>query len=225
MIRVFLVDDEALAQELHALYVSRMAGFEVVAQAQSAQAAAAAIIAAPDRYDLVLLDMTMPDGDGLAVLRAIRAAGVQVDVIAVTAVRDVNTVHQMVSLGVVNYLVKPFSFATFRDRLEAYRTYREQTLATTGAATQSEIDALLGALRPSTPATLPKGLSPETLRLVTTAIRDYGPLSSQETADQLGISRVVARRYLEHLVTEHLVTRSPRYGSPGRPESEYRWGA
>jgi response regulator of citrate/malate metabolism len=37
------------------------------------------------------------------------------------------------------------------------------------------------------------------------------------------MSRVAARRYLEHLAEEGRVLRSPRYGTPGRPETEYRW--
>ncbi|WP_437440963.1 hypothetical protein [Rathayibacter oskolensis] len=36
------------------------------------------------------------------------------------------------------------------------------------------------------------------------------------------MSRVTARRYLEHLADTGVAERAPRYGSPGRPELEYR---
>lgn len=225
MISVLLVDDDALTLELHRTYLERLDGFRVVAECTGARAAVTAILERPpaEGIDLVLLDMTMPDGTGLDVLRHVRARAADVDVIAVTGVRDAEVVRQMVGLGVAQYLVKPFPFAVFRERLEQYRAYRERAREASGPATQAEIDAMLGALRPSTPAALPKGLSAETLERVTAGVRDRGPLSAAEAGAMLGMSRVAARRYLEHLAEEGRVLRSPRYGTPGRPETEYRW--
>ena len=225
MIQVLLVDDDALTLELHRTYLERLEGFRVVAECTGARAAISAILERPpaEGIDLVLLDMTMPDGTGLDVLRHVRARAADVDVIAVTGVRDADVVRQMVALGVAQYLIKPFAFAVFRERLEQYRAYRERARDASGPATQSEIDAMLSALRPSAPVALPKGLSADTLERVTAAVRTDGPLSAAETATRLGMSRVAARRYLEHLADAVRVERSPRYGSPGRPETEYRW--
>ncbi|SFS01405.1 Response regulator of citrate/malate metabolism [Microbacterium sp. cf046] len=225
MIHVLLVDDDALTLELHRTYLERLEGFQVVAECTGARAAVSAILGQPpaEGIDLVLLDMTMPDGTGLDVLRHVRARAADVDVIAVTGVRDAEIVRQMVGLGVAQYLVKPFPFAVFRDRLEQYRTYRDRARETSGPATQAEIDAMLGALRPSAPVPLPKGLSAETLERVTAGVRESTALSAAEAAAALGMSRVAARRYLEHLADAGRVIRSPRYGTPGRPETEYRW--
>lgn len=225
MIPVLLVDDDALTLELHRTYLERLGGFRVVAECTGARAAVSAILERPpaEGIDLVLLDMTMPDGTGLDVLRHVRARAADVDVIAVTGVRDAEVVRQMVGLGVAQYLVKPFPFAVFRERLEQYRAYRERAREASGPATQAEIDAMLGALRPNSPASIPKGLSAETLERMTAGVREHGPLSAAEAAAMLGMSRVAARRYLEHLAEEGRVLRSPRYGSPGRPETEYRW--
>jgi len=225
VINVLLVDDDALTLELHRTFLARLDGFRVVAECTGARAAITAIleIPPPEGIDLVLLDMTMPDGTGLDVLRHVRARASDVDVIAVTAVRDAEVVRQMAALGVAQYLVKPFTFGVFRDRLEQYRTFRRRTRDAAGEATQSEIDALLGAMRPTRPAELPKGLSAETLDRVSTEVREQGPVSASETAQRLGMSRVAARRYLEHLAEAGRVERSQRYGTPGRPQSEYRW--
>ncbi|MDY0909220.1 response regulator [Microbacterium sp. CFBP9034] len=223
MIGVLLVDDDALTLELHRTYVGRLDGFEVVGECTGARAAIAAVLERPGAIDLVLLDVTMPDGTGLDVLRHVRARCAQVDVIAITGVRDSEVVRQMVGLGVAQYLVKPFTFAVFRERLEQYREYRRRADESAGTATQAEIDALLGALRPSAPVTMPKGLSVETLTRVTEDVRAHGPVSAGEAAQRLGMSRVSARRYLEHLAETGRVIRSPRYGTPGRPESEYGW--
>lgn len=224
MIGVLLVDDEALTLEVHRSYVERIPGFRVVAESTGARAAVAALLdPTPSRpIDLVLLDMTMPDGSGLDVLRHVRAHGTDVDVIAITAVRDAATVRQVLSLGVQQYLVKPFTFAAFRARLEQYRDHREIVRGTRGPATQAEIDAMLAAQAPLSPS-LPKGLSAQTMARVCSALRSGGSHSASEIADQLGLSRVAARRYLEHLVDAGTVERSARYGTGGRPRSEYRW--
>lgn len=223
MIGVLLVDDDALTLELHRSYVERLEGFHVAGECTGARAAIAAILDGAGEVDLVLLDVTMPDGTGLDVLRHIRARGSDVDVIAVTGVRDADVVRQMVSLGVSQYLVKPFAFGVFRERLEQYRGYRQRAAEAAGAPTQSEIDALLGAFRPSIPVALPKGLAADTLAKVMADVRTHGPVSAVESAARLGMSRVAARRYLEHLAQAGRVIRSPRYGAPGRPESEYAW--
>lgn len=140
-----------------------------------------------------------------------------------TAVRDAATVRAAVSTGVVQYLIKPFTFAAFRERLEAYRAYAEGLDRAAGDATQSEVDALLGTLRTVAP-TLPKGLSDETLQGVAERVRTApAAVSSTEVGEREGMSRVTARRYLEHLADAGRVRREPRYGGPGRPEITYAW--
>lgn len=223
MIGVLLVDDDALTLELHRDYIARLEGFEVVAECTGARAAVDAVLGRGAEIDLVLLDVTMPDGTGLEVLRHVRARGAAVDVIAITGVRDADVVRGMVALGVAQYLVKPFTFAVFRERLEQYREFRRRAEQAAGSPTQAEIDALLGALRPAADVPLPKGLAHETLARVADDVRENGPASAVETGARLGMSRVAARRYLEHLAAEGRVARSPRYGSRGRPESVYAW--
>ncbi len=86
------------------------------------------------------------------------------------------------------------------------------------------MDALLGLLRPVDAAELPKGLSLDTLTLVSGCLQQQtDPRSASEVAQLAGTSRVTARRYLEHLVDVRLAKRETRYGGSGRPEVEYRW--
>jgi response regulator of citrate/malate metabolism len=223
-VRVLVVEDDALAAEAHAAYTARVEGFEVAGIARSAGEAARFLTA--DRHvDLILLDMHLPDGHGLGLLQRLRAAGHLSDVIAVTSARDADVVRHAVSQGVVLYLLKPFTYPTFRAKLEQYAAYRAQLAAASEQVAQDEVDRLFGSLRAATGAgALPKGMSAETLRQVTTVLRAAdGPLSATEVAAELGASRVTARRYLEHLADSHQVDRQPRYGGSGRPEVEYRW--
>jgi response regulator of citrate/malate metabolism len=223
-VRVLVVEDDALAAQAHADYVRRTAGFEVAAIARSSVEAVRALRADPG-VQLLLLDMNLPDGHGLGLLRTIRSEGHLCDVIAVTAARDVEVVQRAVAQGVVLYLLKPFTYAGFRAKLEQYADYRAR-LSTADDLGQEEVDRALGLLRTSHPtrATLPKGMSGDTLRDVTAAVRaGDGARSATEVAEVVGASRVTARRYLEYLAGEGLVRRGVRYGGSGRPEVEYEW--
>ena len=222
-VRVLIVEDEELSAQAHAAYVRRTAGFEVAGVARSSVETLRLLRADPDVH-LVLLDMNLPDGHGLGLLRTIRSEGHLCDVIAVTAARDVEVVKRAVAQGVVLYLLKPFTYAGFRAKLDQYADYRGR-LAASDDLGQADVDRMLGTLRTATAATsLPKGMSADTLRDVTSALRAAEEArSASEVAATLGASRVTARRYLEYLAAESMAERTVRYGGSGRPEVEYRW--
>ncbi|HET8767067.1 MAG TPA: response regulator [Pedococcus sp.] len=221
VLRVLVVEDEPVALEAHAAYVVRVPGFEVAATAGTSQEALQALQSTA--VDVVLLDMHLPDRHGLDVIRAMRAAGHRADVIAVTSARELDVVRAAVSLGVVQYILKPFVFATLRDRLESYRAYRDGLSSTDEVATQAEVDQVLAGVRPSRAAALPKGMGEELLARVTRALRDSGSLSASELAEAVGVSRVTARRYAEYLCDTRQAVRRQRYAGAGRPEIEYSW--
>ena len=224
MIRVLVVEDDPVAADAHALYVSRVPGFLVAGIAHTRAEAGRAL----DRLevDLILLDLYLPDGHGLALLRALRGAGHNGDVFAVTSARDLTVVREGVALGVVQHVLKPFTFATLRDRLHQYAEFRHSTADGHGeAGSQAEVDRALSALRAPQPATLPKGLAAATLEAVTGALRSAGEagLTAAAAGEAIGVNRITARRYLEHLVDSGKAERRPQYGQVGRPEFCYRW--
>lgn len=221
-IRVLVVEDEEIAARAHASYIERVAGFEVAGVARSGVETLRLLAREP--VDLILLDMSLPDVHGLELLQRIRQDGHLADVIAVTSARDVAVVKRAVAQGVVQYVLKPFAFAGLRAKLEQYAAYRTR-LPAEGEVEQQEVDQMLTMLRSSgSDQHLPKGLSPETLRAVTDRLRsEREGLSATRVAEELGASRVTARRYLEHLADHGLVERRPQYRGSGRPEVEYRW--
>ncbi|ALV40219.1 hypothetical protein AU252_02730 [Pseudarthrobacter sulfonivorans] len=231
-IRVLVVEDEPVASAAHAAYVGRMAGFTVAGTAPDGQSALRLLTdlaAAGQPVELVLLDMNLPDLHGLDIARRMRAAGILADIIAITAVREVAIVRSAVAIGVVQYLIKPFTFATFEDKLSSYRLFRQQLASPeagagrTGAS-QSEVDQAFASLRAPSELPLPKGLSVSTLDSVQTYLKQHSEsVSATEVMAALGMSRVTARRYLEYLADAGRVSRAPRYGTPGRPENEYGW--
>jgi response regulator of citrate/malate metabolism len=223
-VTVLVVEDEPRVARAHAEYVRRVPGFEVAGTVGS-ESAAIRHFARHGPVDLVLLDMHLADGHGLSLLQGLRAAGHLCDVIAVTAARDLAVVRRAAAHGVVLYLLKPFTFAMFRARLEQYADYRSRLGSAPDQVLQTEIDGLLGTLRPPA-APPPKGLSPERLAACTARLRAAGrPVSATEVAELVGTSRVTARRYLEHLADGGLAERTLRAGGAGRPEVQYAWRA
>jgi response regulator of citrate/malate metabolism len=222
-VRVLVVEDEPLAARAHAEYTRRVDGFAVAGIAHTV-AEAARHLAEPGLIDLILLDMNLPDGHGLGLLQRLRAADGFCDVMAVTSARDIDLVRRAVAQGVVLFLIKPFTFAMFRTKLEQYADYRRRLVAAPAQVLQGEVDGLLGSLRAvAARAAVPKGLSEERLVEVTGQLRaSAAGLSARELAVVVGSSRVTARRYLEHLADLGLAGRALRYGG-GRPEVEYRW--
>jgi response regulator of citrate/malate metabolism len=232
-IRVLVVEDEPVASAAHAAYVGRLEGFTLAGTAPDGQSALRLLsefAASGDPVELVLLDMNLPDLHGLDIARRMRAAGILADIIAITAVRELAIVRSAVAIGVVQYLIKPFTYATFADKLSSYRLFRQQ-LASPGpgsakaGASQSDVDQAFASLRAPSEMPLPKGLSVSTLESVQEFMKGRpDAVSATEVMDALGMSRVTARRYLEYLADAGTASRSPRYGTPGRPENEYRWG-
>jgi response regulator of citrate/malate metabolism len=224
VIRTLVVDDDFMAVSVHRQFVDRLPGFEVVGEATTGREARALVESL--QPDLVLLDIYLPDENGIDLMRKLRAGPLsRVDIIAITSAKDVDVLRDAMQLGVVHYIVKPFTFVTFRERLETYAEARRR-LSDMHEAEQRDIDRLYGLLRTSSEASLPKGISPPTLTLVASLLKDSdAALSTAQLAELAGISQGVARRYLRFLADSGAVDFTLRYGAAGRPEHLYRWSA
>jgi len=221
MIRALVVDDDFRVADLHSAYVERVAGFEVAGLAHSGAAALESVDKL--RPDLVLLDIYLPDMTGLEVLRRLREEEhPPVDVIAITAAREVESLRAAMRGGVVHYLIKPFLFPIFEEKLLSYAAAHAR-MTRIGHAEQGDVDRIFGALRTARNESLPKGLSDSTLDLIVQALsRSDSGLAAAAVADAAGLSRVTARRYLDHLCQLGKAELTMRYGGPGRPEHRYR---
>jgi response regulator of citrate/malate metabolism len=222
VIGVLIVDDDFMVAKVHAGFVGSVDGFEVVGTAATGADALAAVgELAPD---LVLLDVYLPDMTGLEVLRSLRSAGSSVDVMVISAARDVESIRSALHGGVLHYLVKPFDRRAFETRLRDYARLRAE-IDVLEQAGQEDVDRVFGGARGAEPAPVrtPKGIAPETLELVRSTLRaaDADGLSASECSERTGLARVSARRYLEQLVAQQEAVVRQRYGTAGRPERRF----
>ena len=144
-IQVLIVDDDYRVAHIHAAYVERTEGFKVIGQAHTA--AEAQDLVGQLHPDLVLMDIYLPDGNGLDVVRSLRAQPQPADVIVISAARELEAVRAAMQLGAVHYLVKPFGYQALADRLAAYRRLRHHIDEWDGPAEQADVDKMFGLLR------------------------------------------------------------------------------
>jgi response regulator of citrate/malate metabolism len=227
-ISVLIVEDDPLIAEAHRTYVERLDGFSatVVAHtARDAMHAASEAAAAGTPIELVLLDLGLPDASGISLASALAGLRPAPDIIAITSERDLEMVRAAVAHGALAYLLKPFTFAAFRDRLERYRRYRVALPAGVDAASQAEVDRALSELRSAADKSVaPKGAAPQTHDDIARAVRDDPDgVTADVVAKQVGVSRVTAWRYLERLADDGTVVRRTDYGKAGRPKTRYQW--
>ncbi|MGO4805713.1 response regulator [Arthrobacter sp. 2MCAF15] len=233
-IRTLIIDDDVAVAGIHHGFLLARGGFDVVAMAHTGQQGID--LAAELAPELVLLDIHLPDMSGLDVLQRLRGHRRPVDVLVITASRELDTVRGAMAGGVLHYLVKPFSSQALNERLDEYVMLRDELASgSAGPLDQASIDRLVAPSRRSAPAEpaqppgqaalrLPKGLSRPTLDAVIEALKASAEdVSAAGLALQLGLSRVSARRYLEYLVVHGHARLTPRYGAAGRPENRYLW--
>ena len=219
MIDVLVVDDDFMVAKVHARFVDGTPGFRTVGMARTG--ADALRLVDELRPQLILLDVHLPDISGLDVLGQLRAGQHLVGVFVVTAESDMDAVREALHGGAMQYLVKPFTQDDLRSRLEHVKSTLDRL--TSGSADQEQIDRAFGVPPAATQTeSLPKGLSAETIVLVRDILTDADEVSASECGERVGISRVSARRYLEHLAAKGEVEVRLNYGTAGRPERRYR---
>ncbi|MBC8258543.1 MAG: response regulator [SAR324 cluster bacterium] len=222
-LRVQITDDDVRIAEIHRQYVEKTDGFEVVGIANTLVDAQAQLdVLEPD---LLLLDIFFPEGNGLDFLKQTRLQNKQVDVIPITAAKEVHLFNEALHGGVFDYILKPVVFLRFQATLERYRQTKKQ-LSRIDQLDQSEVDRVLHAGRRNDlhdSPELPKGIDSLTLEKVQQVFGSTqgSRLTSEEVAATIGASRTTVRRYLEFLVSQTILDVDINYGGVGRPERRY----
>lgn len=220
MYKVFIVEDDPMVAMINEKYIARNAKFSVIGKASDGRSALDFLM--QNEVDLVILDVYMPHTDGILLLRKMREQRISADVIMVTAANDSSTLKEALHLGVVDYLVKPFSADRLNIALEKYIS-QVQTLQSADAFDQSKIDRLVESGHKNPPAQLPKGIQEETVKLILDTLCHSGKwLTGEEIAVKISLSSVTVRRYMNYLSETDRVKSKVNYETGGRPCTLYR---
>ncbi|MEH7501084.1 response regulator [Neobacillus drentensis] len=220
-LKVILIEDDPMVREVHRQFIDRIEGFSIIGIASNGMEGLRLI--QDLRPDLAIIDLYMPYMGGLEMLRELRSGACSVDVIAITAASDIETIHGVLQQGAVDYIMKPFTFDRIKKSLDNYKNYRVK-LREKKTLLQEELDQLLFIDRKeqSEGESLPKGLNMNTLTKITKFIsQENEPVSAEEVAENIGMARVTARRYLDYLEKEGKVKIHIHYGGIGRPINRY----
>ncbi|MFA6075774.1 MAG: response regulator [Negativicutes bacterium] len=221
-INVLIVEDDPLVANLLRNGLAGEKDYRVVAIAENGEAAWNII--ETQAIDLLLLDVHMPKMKGSELLQKMRGAGKRQGVIMITAASDVETIRQLMALGITDYIVKTsFGIERLQAALAKFRKQKKLFDQHENLG-QNEIDLLLQAGDGQAAAELPKGMVKMTLNHIWTATEKYadGQFVTEELAEKLDISKVSVRKYLEFLVTVGALEKDLIYVKIGRPIFSYR---
>lgn len=222
MYQVVIVEDDPMVSLLDRTFTEKDPRFQVIQSFQDGHSALNWLI--HHSADLLILDVYMPLFTGLELLHALRARSISVDVIMVTAANDTQTVDALLKLGVMDYLVKPFTYERFQQSLDTFCRHRE---AVGGASpvTQEALDRLLAPGGTGAEHTPPKGYQESTLELVRSCLRAAPAqgLPSEAISQQTGLSVVTVRRYVNYLMERAEVSCCVNYDTGGRPCRLYHY--
>ncbi|MGX5480742.1 response regulator [Bacillus thuringiensis] len=224
MIKVLIVEDDPMVAMLNTHYLEQVGGFELVQAVNSVKSAIE--ILEKSRVDLVLLDIFMPEETGFELLMYIRNQEKEIDIIMISAVHDMGSIKKALQYGVVDYLIKPFTFERLKEALTIYReklTFMKEQQK----ISQSELDSLIlqkEKREPTVTKELPKGLTKQTLQLIWQKIESLNGrvFTTDEMAQLVGISRVSIRKYVIFLTDIGVLENEMMYQHVGRPVSKLR---
>ncbi len=224
LIEALVVDDEAASLRIHCGAVLRAPGFRLAGTAGNGVEMFDFLSRA--HADLVILDLFMPEMDGLLCLRKLRAEASSVDVVVISSGSRKETIRHCLRMGVFSYLIKPCPLDLLLRTLSSYRRFFETiTYAEPGELNQASADRLLGMSSGgySEPVSGANPASEKTLEGVRSALRLCPmPAAAEEVAEVAGISRATARRYLANLVRLGEVSMEMEYRRAGRPLHRFR---
>lgn len=221
MYKVLIVEDDPMVAMINEQYIKRNKNFELVGKCSNGSSALDFLD--NNDVDLLILDVYMPKMDGFETLRRVRNKKITVDAIMVTAANDRASLEEALHLGIVDYLVKPFTFDRFQMALEKYIS-QNNALRDFETLNQKNIDHIIDNTRKKSDDLYPKGIQEKTVDLIMEYLKaNEGKwFTGDDIAEKVGITGVTVRRYMNYLAESGRVTGEMNYETGGRPCMKYR---
>lgn len=224
MYRVMIVEDDPMVADIDRQYVEMDRNFQVVKICKNG-AEGLKYLRRSD-VDLIILDYYTPAMNGTEFVDRLHAAGKAPTIIMVTSANDTHIVQGLLARGVLDYLVKPFQYPRFQQALGRFIKSRQALTRDADRLDQGSIDRLFQRSRSTQTANasqLAKGLNAGTLERVRRFFNDHPDESftSEQVAENLGLSRITIRHYVGYMADEHEIISSIDYQTGGRPAVRY----
>ena len=221
MYKVLIVEDDPMVAMINEQYVMKNKNFSVCGKCKDGLSALEFL--ETNSIDLIIMDVYMPKLDGFETLRQIRKKQIFADVIMVTAANDRDSLEEALHLGIVDYLVKPFTFDRFQTALQKYIT-QQKALSELDTLNQKSIDFIIDSSRKKSEDLHPKGIQEKTLSIISDHLKENKNkwLTGDEIAEKTGITAVTVRRYMNYLVESGKAQGEINYETGGRPCMLYR---
>ena len=221
MYKVLIVEDDPMVAMINEQYIKRNKNFTVVGKCKDGRSAISFLEA--NEVDLLILDVYMPLMNGFEALRAIRNKNISVDVIMVTAANDRDSLEEALHLGIVDYLVKPFTVDRFGVALDKFIA-QYNALRGMNTLDQSNIDYIIDNSHRKSEELYPKGIQEKTLETIMEYLTKHSGewLTGEAIADGVNISVVTVRRYMSYLSDSGKVLGDMDYETGGRPCMKYQ---
>ena len=213
--RILIIEDDPMVAMIHKEYFKRKELSNDLNHVSTLEEAKSFL--EKSDADLIVLDNYLTDGQGVEYLPELKGY----PIIMITAANDIQTVEAALTNGVVDYLVKPFTYERFSQAIDKVQDY--VSLLSKEKINQDLIDDYLNSGRVEEEEdSLPKGLSRITLKKVLENIKEQERgFTTQQVADDLDISRITIRKYLNHLVNINVLSEDAEYYTSGRPVSVF----
>lgn len=218
MRNVLVVEDDPMVALINKRYLEKIGNIKVFGPVMSEDEIVS--ILNDNDIDLILLDVYLPQKNGIEILKSLRDKKYLIDIIMITAANGVEELRRAFAYGIVDYLVKPFEFDRFEEAINKQKV-KQMLFNRDGGLEQREIDNIYTKIDEN--LELPKGLSARTLERIVEFLRENSNKvwTLREIAYELKISNVTIKKYMDYLEKTNKVTVKATSGNIGRPELKY----
>lgn len=221
MYKVLIIEDDPMVTMINEQYIKKNKSFQIVGKCSDGISALEFL--ENNDVDLIVLDVYMPHMDGFEMLRTIRNKQIMVEVIMVTAANDRSSLEKALHLGIVDYLVKPFTFDRFQMALEKFIS-QNTALKDFKTLNQKNIDHIIDNTHKKIDECYPKGIQEKTLELIMDYLKanECTWFTGDDIAEKIGLTGVTVRRYMNYLADSGQVIGEMNYETGGRPCMKYK---
>lgn len=224
MINVLIIEDDPMVREINTKFLKKLDEFSL-SKAVGSTVEAKEFMSG-NKVDLILLDVYLPNENGIDFLKWLRKEEVGVDVILITADKTSFVIQEAFRYGVVDYLIKPFTFERFEKALIKYKE-RHYNIKNSDVIEQKVLDNLRSVSNKevnNAASSFVKGINQFTYKLIWKEVADFNEeyMTAEEISEKSGVAKVTVRKYFDYMEKEGRLEKIIEYGKVGRPHHKYR---